>query len=173
MVETIYRAGDDALANQAEINITPLSFLPETDPLKIRTTQFQIPEFAVGTYQVDYKTQRFEKPNGKIETPMEFQFTFRSDKYWTIYQALLAWKNYIGDDRNGAMAEDVGAIGGESSIRTDVSILTFDSNEVATSPGWKLHKAFLKNLGGVSFDQTSGDPITVDVTLSFLKMTPN
>lgn len=172
-IETIYAYGDDALDNQAEVNITPLSFFPSADPLKFRITSFGIPEFSIGSYEVAYKTQKFNKPSGRIETPNEFQFSFRADKYWTIYQALLIWKNYIGDDRTGAMAEDVGAISGESDIRTDVSVITQDSNGVVTSPGWTMQKAWLKSLGGVDFDNTaSGDPIIISVTLDFVKIVP-
>lgn len=173
MIDTIFRAGDDALDNQAEVNITPLSFFPNADPLKFRITSFSIPDFTIGEYDVAYKTQKFTKPNGRITTPNDFTFSFRADKYWTIYQALLVWKNYIGDDRTGTMAEDVGAITGRSSIRTDVSVLTFDSNGVATSPGWTMQKAWIKSLGGVSFDNTSeGSPVIIPVTLSFLKIVP-
>lgn len=172
-INQIYALGDDALSNQAEVNITPLSFFPGVDPLKFRITDFSIPEFTIGEYEVAYKTQKFNKPNGRITTPNEFTFNFRADKYWTIYQALLVWKNYIGDDRTGAMAEDVGAISGESDIRTDVTVMTFDSNNVITSPGWTMQKAWLKSLGGVDFDNTSeGDPIIVSVTLDFVKLVP-
>lgn len=172
-IETLFTAGDDALANHAVINIAPIPIFGLADPLRVRTTTFDIPEHTIDTYDVHWKTQSFTKPSGKIITPNEFSFTFRSDKYWTIYQALLLWKNYIGDEASGAMAEDVGAISGESDIRTDVSVLTEDSNGVPTGPGWKFHKAWISSLGGVSFDMESGDPITVDVTLNFLKMTTN
>jgi len=172
-ISAIFALGDDALNNQAEVNITPLSFFPNVDPLKFRITDFEIPEFSIGEYEVAYKTQKFNKPNGRITTPNEFTFNFRADKYWTIYQALLVWKNYIGDDNSGTMAEDVGAITGESDIRTDVSVLTSDSNGVPTSPGWTMQQAWLKNLGGISFDNTAeGEPIIVSVTLDFLKIIP-
>jgi len=169
-INQIFQLGDDALANQAEIIINPLALFASNDPLRLRTTTFDIPEFAIGEYTIDYKTQKFNKPSGKIETPQEFTFNFRADKYWTIYQALLAWKNTIGNDRTGAMSEDVDPITGISLIRTDVIVLTKDSNGTLTSPGWTFSKCWLKNLGGVSFDNASGDPIEVSVTLDFLKM---
>jgi len=172
-IESIFSLGDDALSNQASVNITPLSFFPNVDPLKFRITDFAIPDFTIGEYEVSYKTQKFNKPNGRITTPNDFTFSFRADKYWTIYQALLVWKNYIGDDRTGTMAEDVGAISGESNIRTDVTVLTLDSNGVITSPGWTFQKCWLKSLGSVDFDNTSdGQPIIISVTLDALKVVP-
>jgi hypothetical protein len=173
MIEQVFALGDDALNNEATISITPLAFFDVQDPLRLRTTTFSIPAFEIGSYEVRYKTQAFEKPNGNVSGAKELSFSFRADKYWTIYQALLVWKNYIGDDRSGAMAEDVGAISGSSNIRTNVTVVTKDSNDVLTSPGWTFEQCWLKSLGGVDFDNTAeGDPIIVDVILSSLKVVP-
>lgn len=173
MIDVIYALGDDALDSQAIIVFQPLLFLTQMDPLQFRISNFTIPEFSIGSYDVNYKSQKFTKPSGKIETPNSFSFTFRADKYWTIYQTLLRWKNLIGDDSSGAMAEDVGALSGNSAIRTDFSVMTIDSNGVITSQGWQFTKAWLKSLGSVSFDQTSdGRPINIDVTLEYVKCLP-
>lgn len=172
-IDTIFRAGDDALGNQFEINFTAFSLLSEVDRLKIRTTTVDIPNFAIGKYTVDFKTQRFTKPNGKIETPNEWTFAFRSDKYWVLYQALLAWHQYIADNDNGAMAEDVGAVSGTANFRTDITVIPTDSNDLPTAPGWKMHKCWPSDISGVSFDQASGDPLIVTVTMDMLKMTAN
>ena len=121
---------------------------------------------------MEYKSVTFTKPSGKIVTANEFTMNFRSDKYWVVYQALLAWKNAIADENSGAIAEDVNTAG-ISTIRTDISVMTIDSNGLITGPGWRYHKCFISNLGGVSFDQTNGDPLEVTVTFQFLKMTNN
>ena len=172
-IDAIYKAGDDALANQFNIIFSAFSLLSIDADLKLRTTNVSIPEFSVGTYEVDYKTQKMEKPNGKNTTPNEWSFTFRADKYWVLYQALMAWKQFIANDDTGAMAEDVGAIGGDSGIRTDVIVIPTDSNDVPTSPGWTMEKSFLKSIAGIEFDTASGEPLTVAVTLSALKIVPN
>ncbi len=169
-IDQLYAQGDDALQNQFEMSISPISLFNTQDPLRFRVTTLDIPEFTVGTYTVPYKTQQIEKPSGKIETPTEFTFNFRVDKYWTVYSALMIWKNYIADENTGAMAEDVGALSGTSDNRTDIIVKTIDSNDVVTSTGWTFYKAWPKGIGGVSFDQNSGDPIEVTITMSFLKM---
>jgi len=172
-IETIYKAGDDALANQFEIIFSPLSLFGDVDNLKIRTTNVSIPESSNGSYEVKYKTQKMEKPSGEITTPNEWSFTFRADKYWTLYQGLMAWKQFIGNDETGQMSEDVGAIGGDSAIRTDVVVIPTDSNDIPTGAGWAMQKSWLKSIAGIEFDTASGEPLTVQVTLSALKITPN
>lgn len=170
-IEEIFRAGDDALSNHFQIGIDPLSLFGLDDRVRIRTTQVDIPEQSVGTYTVDYKSQRFTKPNGKIETTNEMSFTIRLDKYYTLYEGLYAWWAFISDPETGAMAEDVGAIGGDTDIRTDLTVTPIDSNGVITGRGWKFHKAFPTSVPGPSFSQESGDPITLSITMNFLKMT--
>jgi len=173
LIDQIYATGDDALANQAELSLNEISSIFQMkDPLKLRITVIDIPAYTVGKYPVDFKTQRFTKPSGKIETPNEMTFSFRADKYWTIYQALLAWKRYIADEDSGAMAEDVGALTGTSSFRTDAIVHTIDSNDVVTYTGWKFVASWISDLQGITFDQASGDPIIVQGTLDFLKMVP-
>ena len=171
-IDTIYKAGDDALANPFEIAFIPFALLGGVDNLSIRTTNVSIPEFSIDTYEVKYKTQKMDKPSGSITTPNEWTFTFRADKYWVLYQALLAWKTFIGNEDSGAMSEDVGAIGGESAIRTDVVVIPTDSNDIPTSPGWIMQKSFIKTIAGIDFDTTSGEPILVQVTMNALKITP-
>jgi hypothetical protein len=173
LIDTVYATGDDALGNQAEMSIGEISSIFQMkDPLKVRITIIDIPAYTVGKYTIDYKTQKFTKPSGKIETPNEMTFSFRSDKYWTIYQALLAWKRYIADEDSGAMAEDVGALTGTSSFRTNVIVHTIDSNDVVTYTGWKFEKAWISDLQGINFDQSNGEPIIVQGTLDFVKMIP-
>ena len=172
IVEQIYRQGDDALANQFDIIISPIPLFSVFDDLKFRALAVDIPEKVIETYQVDYKTTRFTKPSGKIGTANEFTMNFRSDKYWVVYQALTAWKNGIANEVTGAIAEDVNTAG-ISTIRTDMSLIPIDPNGLITGPGWKFHKAWPSTIGGVSFDQASGDPIEVSITFQFLKMTNN
>lgn len=172
-IDTIFATGDDALGNQAELSINELSAIfGMKDPMKLRITVIDIPNYTVGKYAIDYKTQRFTKPSGKIETPNEFTYQFRCDKYWTLYQAMLAWKRYIADEDSGAMAEDVGAISGNSRFRTDCVVNTLDSNDVVTYLGWKFVGAWPSDIQGVNFDQSNGEPITVQVTMDYLKMVP-
>lgn len=172
-IETIYRLGDDALDNQGIIIFNPILFLTQLDPLQFRISNFSIPSHTIGTYEVAYKGQSFNKPNGSVKTDNSFSFSFRGDKYWTIYQLLLRWKNMIGDDRTGRVMEDVGALSGTSAFRTDFTVLTLDSNGIPTSTGWKFTHAWIQELGGVTFNQESdGSPLEIDVTLEYVQCLP-
>jgi hypothetical protein len=172
-IDSVYSQGDDALANMAEIEFTSFAlFGPLKENLKFRTTQINVPGFTMGMYEVHWKSQKFEKPSGKDETEKNFTFTFRVDKYYTVYKALMAWWQYTCNSDTGALAEDVGAVTETSGIRTDVIVKTMDTQGVTTNEGFKFERAWLKSLAGFSYDVTSGEPLTCEVTMSFVKMIP-
>jgi hypothetical protein len=172
-IDSVFSQGDDALGNIAEIFINEFSlFGPLKDALRFRTTAINVPGFTMGYYEVNWKSQKFEKPSGKDETEKTFSFTFRVDKYYTVYKALLAWWQYICNSDSGALAEDVGAVTGTSNIRTDIIVKTVDTQNVTTNEGFKFERAWLKSLAGFSYDVSSGDPLTVECTMSFVKMIP-
>jgi hypothetical protein len=172
-IDSAYSVGDDALANMGELEFSPFSlFGPLKDALKFRTTQINVPGFTMGSYEVPWKSQKFEKPSGKDETEKVFTFTFRVDKYYTVYKALLAWWQYICNSDSGALAEDVGAVTGTSNIRTDVMVKTIDTQGVTTNEGFKFERAWLKSLASISYDMTNGEPIMMECTMSFVKMLP-
>jgi hypothetical protein len=172
-IDSVFATGDDALGNLAEILIPEFSlFGPLTEKLRFRTTGIEVPGFAMGVYEVPWKSQKFEKPSGKDETQKTFTFTFRVDKYYTVYKALLAWWQYICNSDSGALAEDVGAVTGTSNIRVDIFVKTVDTQGITTNEGFKFERSWLKELTGFSYDMTSGDPLTCTVTMSFVKMIP-
>ncbi|MGL5913594.1 MAG: hypothetical protein ACRCZB_05460 [Bacteroidales bacterium] len=157
----------------AEFELTPFALFGELrDNLKFRTISMDLPEFSQGEYEVHWKTQKFPKPNGKDETPKTFSTTFRVDKYYTTYKALLAWWQYICNSDTGAMAEDVGAVTGTSNIRTNIQARMVDSNGVTVSEGFKFEKSYLKSLTGFSYAVDSGDPLTCTCTWNYVKMLP-
>ena len=172
-IDSVYSQGDDALQNYAELELSPFPlFGPLKDQLKFRTTQIDIPGFVKGAYEVHWKSQKFEKPNGKDETPKTFTSTFRVDKYYKVYKALQAWWQHICDSDTGALAEDVGAATGTSNIRTDIMVKTIDTQGITTNEGFKFERAWLKELANIGYNVTSGDPIELQITWSSVKMIP-
>ena len=172
-IDSVYVQGDDALANFAELELSPFPlFGPLKDALKFRTTQIDIPGFEKEHYEVHWKAQKFEKPNGKDGTQKTFTSTFRVDKYYTVYKSLQAWWQYICNSDSGALAEDVGAVTGTSNIRTDIMVHTIDTQGIVTSEGFKFERAWLKSLAGFGYNVTSGDPLECQITWSFVKMIP-
>lgn len=169
-VEQIYQTGDDALDNEFDVVIAPISVFNLTDPFRFRTTSVTIPGRGVNTYAINYKTIKITKPSGSLKGENVFNIEVRIDKYWTLYQALLAWKNAIADEITGAMAEDVNTAG-VSANRTDIIVMSIDANGVQTGPGWKFHKCFISDIPSVTFNQGDGGPMPISVEFNFLKMT--
>ena len=174
MIDSVYVTGDDALANYAEIEISPFPlFGPLKDTLKFRTINIDVPGFVKGSYDVHWKSQHFEKPNGKDETPKTFTSVFRVDKYYAVYKALQTWWQYICNSDTGVLAEDVSPTSGTSTIRTDIMVHTIDTQGIVTTDGFKFERCWLKELTGFGYDVTNGDPVTCTITWSFVKMIPS
>lgn len=166
-IDSLYQTGDDALANQFAIAIDNIPAIAgiEASPIQFRITNLSVPERSIETYSVPYRAQNFTKVGGKITTPNEFSFTFRSDKYWGFYGIIDNWMNYILNYETGNMREDLPGV-----FRVPLAVYTIDADGTPTSDGWKFTGAFPSNLAGVDFDHDSGAPITVAVTMQFLRM---
>jgi hypothetical protein len=143
-----------------------------TDTLKYRTTAINVPGFQKGAYEVHWKAQKFEKPNGKDETEKTFTSTFRVDKYYKVYKALQTWWQYICNSDTGALAEDVSPVSGTSKIRTDILVKTIDTQGITTNEGFKFERAWIKNLASFGYDVTQGGELSCEITWSFVKMIP-
>ena len=175
MIDDVYNQGDDALGNIAEIKIESFELFANTwiDRLKFRTTKITIPNFEKGIYEVAWKSQKFEKPDGKDNTAKTFDTEFRVDKYYTVWKAIMAWWQYIMNSDTGAIAEDVGAVLSKSNIRTSsIKVSTVDTLGNTTNDGFDFQRVWPKTVTGFSYDNTSGDPLMCTVTWSFVKMIP-
>lgn len=166
-IDSLYAIGDDALQNQFGITLPP--FAPvnglDADALNFRLINFSVPERSIETYSVPWRTQTLTKVGGKITTPNETSLTFRADRYWGAYTLFDNWLNYIIDQETGVIRAD-----GAGSFRVDFSIFPIDNEGNALSDGWKFIGAFPSQMAGIDFDQDSGSPITVSVTMQFIRM---
>jgi hypothetical protein len=166
-VDSVFLAGDDALANQWEILIPPFPGAVDLNNTLIRTTEVTFPGYAIDTYAIDYKTQTFTKPKAKNKTVNEFDFTIRIDKYWKVYEGLENWMSLILNQDTGAMSPDV--VNGQSSlIRIPIDVIPVDSNGVVTKKGWTFTGCWISALDGATFNQT-GEPLTAKVSIQFIK----
>ena len=166
MIDVIAKLGDDALKNLFDMILPP--FPGAIDPIStnFRIQNFTIPATGVETYEIHWKTQKMTKPSGKVTMDNSFSFSFRVDKYWEIYNGLKNWKNIIADTRYGTMTPD--NIKGVSAIRVPIVIISSDANGIPTGGKWIFEGSFIKELGEVAFDYTSGEPIEVDVTMNYM-----
>jgi len=166
MIDIIANLGDDALQNLFDMILPPFPGVIDPVSTNFRIQNFSIPATGVETYEIHWKTQKMTKPSGKVTMANTFNFDFRVDKNWNIYNGFKNWKNIIADTRLGTMAPD--NIGGVSAIRVPVTVISSDANGIPTGGKWVFEGVFIKELGEVSFDYTTGDPIKVNVIMEFM-----
>ena len=177
IIDRLADMGADALANHYTIvlpsTIASLA-IPNFDnsELAFRITNVDIPDKTIGTYAIEKRGLTFDRPSGKNETSREVTFTFRPDKRIITYNVLSAWMDAIQSNVTMSMVEDQG-----NNFRVDVAIYAISSltgdnifgNEIPNTI-WTLNKCFPTSLGGISFDDTSGEPLSVSVTLNCFKI---
>ncbi len=170
-ISNIYRAGDDALANLFDMSIGTIPFITSFADLTVRIQNFTIPTTGVSTYEVNYKTQKLTKPGGKIEAPNEFSFDIRVDRNWLVYKGLIAWKNAVANSYTG----DIGPDNLLSNNRVPITVwaITPENLAIPSFGKWTFKGCFPVSIGDIGFDYSSGDPITVSVTMGFLALDDN
>ena len=175
ILDTLASLGEDLLANKYSIILpTTVSQLAGVnDQLTFRITNVSIPEKTIATYPITKRGRVFDRPSGVSEQSREISFTFRPDKKLVTYKAISNWMNYIQNNETMFMASDSGANGdgGASLFRAPIEIWAIDSlddNTISGTPNsiWVCEGCFPTSLGGLEFDEESGDPLTVDVTLN-------
>lgn len=169
-IDILATLGMDALANHFQMVIPVVTQLgASVANLNMRILTTEIPEKTMGTYEITKRGKKMQRPNGISEQSHEVPFSFRADKYWTCYNALTNWHNFIQNSQTMAMASDSGplGLGGESEYRHDIEVWSLSGLDDSAVPNniWILKGAYPLTIGGVSFDEESGDPIVVDVTL--------
>ncbi len=156
---------DDALANHYNMFIPTFPGVLDLVGSNLRVTNVTIPEVIVSEYEVHYKTRKFTKPGGKSENPNEFSFTIRIDKPYLVYKGFYEWNQRILNVQTGIKSDDY--IGGVSPNRVPIQIAPTDGAGVPYTPGWTFEGCWCKSVPAISFDNTSGEPIVVDITISF------
>ncbi len=175
-IETIYSAGLDALANLFEVNMAPgtnvaLLFGAAKDELLFRIQDFEVPPSEAGTYEINYGPWTFDRPNGKVNPTRTVTMNVRLDKKFELYQSFVNWKNSIQN-------EYTGVIGNVKDYLADISVYPITAIGASTDEyvtdgvgsGLIIEKAWVSSVGGISFDQSSGEPLVVPITFTFMKM---
>lgn len=175
ILDVLSSLGEDALANKYSIILpTTVSQLAGVnDQLTFRITNVSIPDKTINTYTITKRGRQFDRPSGVSEQSREISFTFRPDKKLVTYKAISNWMNYIQNNETMFMASDSGAdgTGGTSLFRAPIEIWAIDNlddNTISGTPNsiWVCEGCFPTSLGGLEFDEESGDPLAVDVTLN-------
>ena len=179
IIDELFSAGEDALGNHYSIILpTSISQLAGvTDQLTLRIKSVSIPDKEISTYSITKRGRTFDRPSGNNEQNREVPFSFRPDKRLLTYKAIANWMNYIQNNETMFMASDSGANGdgGASLFRANLEVWAIDNlddNNYAGTPNsiWTLVGAFPTSLSGLEFDDESGEPLSVDVTLNCMNI---
>lgn len=176
-ITTVYNSGLDALANLFEVNIdlsgTAGDFFDESvsEEIVFRIQDFPIPASGSDKYEVEWGPWTFDRPNGKVNPNREVSFEVRLDRNYAIYQGFVNWKNAIKNEYTGVVSN-------YKDYTTDITVYPVTStvgtsNEYVLSTvgqGAKFEEAWVSEVGEISYDQGSGDPLTVSVTFTFLRV---
>ena len=175
LLDVLQTLGEDAISNHYSIILpTTVSQLAGVnDQLTFRITNVSIPDKTINTYTITKRGRQFDRPSGVSEQSREISFTFRPDKKLVTYKAISNWMSYVQNNETMFMASDSGAdgTGGASLFRAPIEIWAIDNlddNTISGTPNsiWVCEGCFPTSLGGLEFDEESGDPLTVDVTLN-------
>lgn len=158
-LDLLAQYGDDALANHFRAIFPTIPGSTRTEELKLRTLSCDIPNRVIPTYEITKDGKKMEKIGGVEEQSKEFSFTYRCRKDLAIYKDLNAWMEVVKSLTTGATAVDVGLL---SAWRVPVIVQASVGETVYSE--WSFLGWFPKDVAGLSFDETSGDPLTVQVT---------
>lgn len=179
VLDTLASMGADALANHYTIvfpsTIASLA-IPDfsQDQLAFRVNNVSIPDKTINTYPITKRGLTFDRPSGNNDSSREVTFQFRPDKEFLTYKALSAWMDLIQSNINMFMLPD-GDVLNPFRIGVDVyAIQTLSSESIfgesIPTALWHLDRCFPTSLGGIQFDDATGEPLTVDVTLNCFKI---
>lgn len=192
MIDTIFQYGEDALDNEATVNIVLPYFLVLEDftgKLNFRATEFSVPEYNIRTLIQKYRGYEIIRWKPGTDTAREVTVKFRIDKYWSVYDTLLTWAKQISNLEEGTYAKDVisgstetssvgaiieGALKesfgiGNDSLRASMTIQQENIMGDVLGNGWRFEGIWPKTIQEITFSASSdGTPIEVPVTFSYL-----
>lgn len=182
-IQSTYRMGEDALQNLFEITFSlagvPVPGLPDAGlAWALRAQNFNVPTSGVQTYEVHYKTHVVERISGKGETPKEFSFDIRIDRFWGVYKLLTLWKNAAFGTWDNEMGTDYLSASSPESYRAPLTVkpVGADGKILSTqqlgglATAWQFEGCYVKTLGEIPFDYTAGEPLVINVTFGCLGM---
>jgi len=163
--------GEDALSNHFNAIITFPSLIQNAAlaSLNLRLKSIEIPAQTIGTYEITKRGKKLTRPNGVSEQGNDFTFTYRVDKYFTVYNAISQWMSFIQNPTNMAAASDSGSlgVGGASEYRAPIIVNGLDANNIITNI-WSFSGCWPSSQDTISFDEESGDPLEVSVTMQYI-----
>ena len=170
-IESLVGASSDAQGNLYEISFTGGNLSDVSESLKIRVDNFTPPETSQKSYQVKYLTATIDRPASQVDVSRSFSLDFRVDANYTVYKALISQQKITFNPSHNFAAIDIDALK-DSLFTTTVKAVNegVTKEDMETTTLFKFYKCWISSITPLSFKTGSSDPITVSITINFLKM---
>lgn len=139
------------------------------DKLEYRIQNFNIPSVAINKYTVNYLGEKVERIAGSLEQSKEVTFNVRVDRFWNVYKGFVEWRELVlgldGESRFPDLKDN--------NIRTDITIKPIDVNArvaYTSKTNWDFKGCIITGIQEIEFNYETGEPIVVQINLSFIEM---
>lgn len=162
--ERIVALGDDQMSSAFSVifpNGIPGGGDSETVSLRMDSS-IDLPEDSVNVYEFYHKGFKFPMTGMLQETDKTLTFDVRLDQQWKVYDDLKKWANMSYNHSNGTALP-------EAMARTTFMVQAQDRQQSSVA-NLKFKFAKLKSLKIGAFDNASGDPIRLTLTMIYIVM---
>ena len=160
---------EDALSNHFYAVIPTFPGVTDMVNTNLRILNVDIPPKVIDTYQVVKNGRKADRPSGISGSATSFTFTYRADKYMKVYKGFSAWMELIQNSQTGlGLGDAVPITGGISPIRVPIIVGTAEAGQIPSGTLWTILGAYPTEHGAITFDENSGDPLEVSVTMSYI-----
>lgn len=165
IVEDLLSSGADALKSQFDITFP--SGIPgggdaNLISLRMRET-IDPPEHGVQVYEIFRKGQKIPRPGGAEEVDKMFTVNVDLDQQWKVHDDLYAWKKLVYNDETGTPGQT-------SKAQTTVEVNSYDEDS-NVAHRIIFRGVFLAKIKVQDLDNQSPDPLKLELTFHFAKMT--
>jgi hypothetical protein len=163
--EQILDLGDDQLKDQFLLRFPagiPGGGNAEGISLRMDET-FDPPEESVNVYEIFHKGQKITRPGGAEETDKSIEFVVRLDQQWQVWDDLKAWKDLVYDVTTGTP-------GVGTASRAPIAIEATGREADVPVKTLLFTQCSLVRLDIQEFDHSSGEPLKLNLGLTFLRM---
>lgn len=161
MIDQILQLGNDALVNQWQV-IFPKG-IPggsNANAIRLRMDQsFTMPQEQISTYEIDFRGAKLIQTAKKEETDKTLTVSVRVDQGWSVYDDLRAWHLLCYNPVTNTASPN-------ALTRIPIVVQNLDENEVAAK-SFTFNYCKLTQLKVTDFDQTSAEPVRVELTIIY------
>lgn len=169
-IEALYKSGSDATTNFFDFRIlavpdvvreiADIINLDIVDNL-LRVNKITLPEDSISSQEITVRGIKTTKIVGRTMTVLDLPVDVIVDRSWKWYRFFKAWKDYHGNPLEKRDFMHLDDQWGEVIVTNGLS--EDDPNFIR----WIFRHVKLVKIGDISFDHSSGEPITISLGFKF------